>query len=316
MWNLKLNLICLALLTGAFSFAAGEPVMRAENHQCLRCHADQTYSFYNAWTEKEERRVMNPFHIIDTSLYLNGVHHSFSCVDCHSMDYQTYPHARELKLEPLATCIDCHGGDETYAQYHFEEIDADFARSVHAVKGGENFTCGKCHNQHYYKVIARNSSRVADIVSADNQMCLSCHTNAIRYRLTSVHDYPDFNTVHEWLPNHELHFRSVRCIDCHTSVMDSLMVPHNILAKEKAVKNCSQCHSSNSMLQATLYKYENLQARDQSGLLGAISPSRPYIIGANQVPLFKILSVSLLLATLAGIALHALLRVFIRNKRD
>jgi len=314
MLNLKLKLTCLAVGFTAMAALAEEPLMREENHLCLRCHADQTYSFFNEWTQKEERRIMNPFHIIDTNLYLSGVHKSFSCIDCHSMDYETYPHARELKLEPLATCIDCHGGDDTYAQYHFDQIDADFARSVHAVKGGEHFTCGKCHNQHYYKVIARNSTHISDIVSADNQMCLSCHTNAVRYRLTSVHEYPDFSTVHAWLPNHELHFRSVRCIDCHTSVEDSLMVPHNILPRENAVKNCSECHSANSMLQATLYKYENLQARETSGLLSAIKQERPYIIGANQVPLFKILSVSILLATLAGIVIHALLRVFIRKK--
>ncbi len=314
MLNLKLNLICLAIILTALVSSAQEPVMREENHQCLRCHAEQTYSFYNEWTAKEERRVMNPFHIIDTNLYLAGVHKSFSCIDCHSMDYKTYPHIRELKLEPLATCIDCHGGDDTYAKYHFELIDADFAKSVHAVKGGENFTCSKCHNQHYYKVIARNSSNISDIVSADNQMCLSCHTNAVRYRLTSIHDYPDFNSVHSWLPNHELHFRSVRCIDCHTSRKDSLMVPHNILPRENAVKNCSECHSANSILKATLYKYENLQSREKSGLISAIKQERPYIIGANQVPLFKIMSVVILLVTLAGIVIHALLRVFIRKK--
>ncbi len=314
--NLKLKLMFLLLLIPMAMTLAQEPGMREENHHCLSCHAEQTYSFFNEWTEKEERRLMNPFHIIDTNLYLSGVHKSFSCIDCHSMDYETYPHARELKLEPLATCIDCHGGDDTYAQYHFEDIDAEFSKSVHAVKGGEHFTCGKCHNQHYYKVIARTSSNIEDIVSADNQMCLSCHTNATRYRLTSVHDYPDFSSVHAWLPNHELHFRSVRCIDCHTSVKDSLMVPHNILGKENAVRNCSECHSANSMLQATLYKYENLQAREKSGFLSAITQERPYIIGANQVPLFKILSVSILLATLAGIIIHALVRLFHRKKQE
>lgn len=94
------------------------------------------------------------------------------------------------------------------------------------------------------------------------------------------------------------------------------MVPHNILGKENAVRNCSECHSANSMLQATLYKYENLQAREKSGFLSAITQERPYIIGANQVPLFKILSVSILLATLAGIIIHALVRLFHRKKQE
>ncbi len=314
MLNLKLRLLGLSLLVAFFTAGAEEAVMRTENHLCLTCHASQTYSFFNEWTQKEERRLMNPFHIIDTNLYLAGVHRSFSCVDCHSMDYGSYPHARELKLEPLTTCIDCHGGDDTYAKYHFEQIDADFQQSVHFVKGGEYFTCGKCHNQHYYKVIARTSDNIADIVSADNQMCLSCHTNASRYRLTSVHEYPEFSEVHAWLPNHELHFRSVRCVDCHTSAKDTLLVPHNILPKEQAVKNCSQCHSTNSMLRATLYKYENLQPKEQNRLIRAIKQERPYIIGANQVPLFKNLSVALLLATILGILIHAIFRVILNKK--
>lgn len=314
MLNHQLKLAAILFLGAVFSSGAKGQAMRDENKHCLECHASQTYSFVNEWTEKEERRIMNPFHIIDTSLYLSGVHQSFACTDCHSADYGNYPHARELKLEPLATCIDCHGGDDTYAKYNFEEIDEDFQKSVHFTRGGEHFTCGKCHNQHYYKVIARNSGNISDIVSADNQMCLSCHTNAVRYRLTSVHAYPEFSRVHAWLPNHELHFRSVRCIDCHTSVKDTLMIPHNILAKEQAVKNCSECHSTNSMLKATLYKYENLQSRESSGLLSAIKQERPYIIGANQVPFFKILSVSLLIATLIGIIIHASARVFIKKK--
>jgi len=303
----------LLMATSIDTLSGQDVVMRSDNHNCLNCHSRQTFTMFNDWTGQEERRLMNPYHIIDTVLYLNGVHRTFACIDCHSMEYETYPHLRELKLEPLATCIDCHGGDPHYEKYQFDRIDEEFQKSVHFLKGGEHFTCNKCHNQHYYRTIARTSTNVSDIVSADNQMCLSCHTDAARYRLTSVHEFPVFREVHSWLPNHELHFRSVRCIDCHTEVDNELIISHNILPKEQAVKNCSECHSANSLLQASLYRYENIQQRQTNGVFASILLEQPYIIGANQVPLFKYLSVGLLIATILGILIHATVRIILKK---
>ena len=88
------------------------------------------------------------------------------------------------------------------------------------------------------------------------------------------------------------------------------MISHNILSKEHAVKNCSECHSANSLLQASLYRYENIQMREEQGLFASVLLVQPYIIGANQVPLFKFLSVGLLIATILGIFIHASFRIF------
>ena len=315
MQNITKFLVSLFLVTGFYTADGQEVVMRSENALCLGCHSQQTFTMFNEWTGREERRLMNPYHIIDTTLFLTGVHQTFSCVDCHSMDYEEYPHLRELKLEPMMSCNDCHGGDPYYAHYQFDRIEEEFEKSVHYLKGGDNFSCAKCHNQHYYRPTARTSANVADIVSADNQMCLSCHTDAARYRLTTVQDFPVFREVHAWLPNHELHFRSVRCIDCHTAFEDDLMVAHNILTKEEAVRNCSECHSANTLLRATLYRYENIQSRQTNGVFASILQEQPYIIGANQVPIFKFLSVALLLATIFGIAIHATVRVVSKRKK-
>lgn len=305
--------LLVILVSSIFMLNGQDAVMKEDNHLCLQCHSQQTFTMFNDWTNAEERRLMNPYHIIDTTLFLSGVHKTFSCIDCHSMDYETYPHMRELKLEPMATCIDCHGGDPMYEKFQFDRIDEEFQKSVHFEKGGDHFTCNKCHNQHYYRTIARTSTLVSDIVSADNQMCLSCHTDAARYRLTSIHEFPVFTEVHSWLPNHELHFRSVRCIDCHTEIENDLIVSHNILAKEHAVKNCSECHSGSSRLQATLYRYENIQLRQAHGAFASILLDQPYIIGANQVPLFKYLSVGLLIATILGVAIHATVRIITKK---
>jgi nitrate/TMAO reductase-like tetraheme cytochrome c subunit len=309
MLNSKTYILLLIFFSFCAQLAAQSPVMREDSHTCLKCHSQQTYTLYNDWTMREERRLMNPYHVIDTMMYLTGVHKNFSCIDCHSMDYETYPHDRELKLEPMATCLDCHGGDPHYEQFQFERIDEEFQKSVHYSKSGDLFTCSKCHNQHYYRTTARTSSNVSDIVAADNQMCLSCHSNSARFSLAATEDFPIINDVHSWLPNHELHWRSVRCIDCHTAFDEGLMIAHNILPKEEAVKNCAECHSANSMLQATLYRYENIQSRQGKGIFSSFQTNQAYIIGANQIPLFKYLSVAILVIMLAGITVHIAFRI-------
>jgi hypothetical protein len=93
------------------------------------------------------------------------------------------------------------------------------------------------------------------------------------------------------------------------------MISHNILPKEQSVKNCSECHSANSLLQASLYRYENIQARKTEGVFASILQEQPYIIGANQVPVFKYLSISMLIITLLGIFIHALMRMFLIKKK-
>jgi len=214
-----------SLITNAQSYE------NARQHQCLKCHSNQTYTFLNTVKGKEEKRLMNPYFILDTVAMTNGVHKQFDCTDCHSSEYATYPHNGNLKLEPLSTCLDCHGGDESFAKYKFDQIQEEVNKSVHYKVYGENFGCSKCHSQHTYVTTARNSDNVLEIVDNDNKMCLSCHNDMKKYKLVSGHENPKLVEVHDWLPNQELHFRHVRCVECHTEVIDSLMVSHNILSK-------------------------------------------------------------------------------------
>jgi len=303
-----------------FSFSSGVFKLKGQtpeqNQVCLKCHTSQTFSLYNEWTEREERRLMNPLYILDTLKFAVGVHSTFNCIDCHSMDYETYPHNGELKLEPLMTCIDCHGGDETYASWKFDEIEEEFHKSVHYEIYGDQFSCSKCHSQHYYKPVARTSSSLLEIVQADNAMCLSCHDNMARYQLVSDTANLQVVQIHDWLPNQDLHFRRVRCIECHTQVKDSLLVSHNIMRKEHATRNCVECHSANSMLQASLYKYQNLQSRSsERGILSVIVAGNSnfsteyYVIGASRIPYLNLIYAVIFFATLGGILIHTILRI-------
>lgn len=281
----------------------------AQEHACFKCHSNQSYSFNNEVTGQMQKRLMNPYYILDTVAVSMGVHKGFDCTDCHSSEYQTYPHQANLKLEPLSTCLDCHGGDESFASYKFEQIQEEFNKSVHSQAYGDNFTCATCHDPHTYSPTARTSSDVMEIVDYSNRMCLSCHNDMKQYKLVSGHDNPLLVEVHEWLPNQALHFQHVRCIECHTQVVDSLMVSHNILKKEQAVKKCAECHSANSRLKASLYKYENLQKRAEVGGVNVILANSSYIIGTHQSPFLKLLSLIIFITALVGIAIHSIFRI-------
>ena len=209
----------------------------------------------------------------------------------------------------MSTCLDCHGGDASFAKYKFEEIETEFKKSVHFKAYGENFSCTKCHSQHTYVATARNSSNVLEIVDYNNKMCLSCHNDMKKYKLVSGHDNPKLVQVHDWLPNQELHFQHVRCIECHTEVVDSLMVSHNILSKDHASKKCAECHSANSKLKASLYKYENLKKRSSEGNIITILSNSSYLIGTHQIPFLKLLSLVIFFAVITGIIIHSIFRI-------
>ncbi len=302
-------LFLFALILHGITLQAEEKNENTDVNGCLKCHSHQTITFTNTLTKHEDKRLMNPFYILDKDHFAKGVHAKFKCIDCHSSEYEQYPHKAELKLEPLNTCLDCHGGDVKYASFQFEKIDEEFQKSIHFKKIGESFTCSKCHNQHYYQAKSRNSAIVSDIVLFSNEMCMSCHSNNTKFQLLSDKLKPALAQIHDWLPNQELHFKNVRCIECHTQVVDSLAVSHNILPKEQALKNCEECHSKNSMLEASLYKYKNLQSRNQEGKLNTIISNKSYVIGAYQNTWLQRISFIILALVLLGIGFHVIARI-------
>jgi hypothetical protein len=131
----------------------------------------------------------------------------------------------------------------------------------------------------------------------------------VEFKLVSGRENPELVQIHEWLPNQDLHFEQVRCIECHTEVIDGLMVSHHIQKKEQAVRNCVECHSANSMLKASLYKYQNLQEQSEEGGLRAVISNESYVIGSQQIPVLKTLSIIIFALTLMVIMIHGIFRV-------
>lgn len=297
------------------SFAqAGEEFELAETTKyCLQCHGNEYYTFDNSVTGVTEKKRMNPYFRIDSLGFKHGEHGGFSCDDCHSPDYKSYPHNAELKLDYKYTCQDCHSGDPAYAHLHFDEIEQEALSSVHAQRLGDAFRCEMCHSPHTNRLVASSQKYgIKDIVSFDNGMCLSCHGDGNKYQTLVDHNQPALESVHSWLPNQSLHFKNVRCIECHTSRNDTMMVAHNILPKEQAVNRCAECHSTNSLLQDKLYKYLVTEARAENGIASAFQ-NKSYVIGKNRYQLLNTISLIIFGLVLVGVGFHAAIRIIKRK---
>jgi len=283
----------------------------SENENCLKCHGQSKFYVDNKESGKTMTKKMYSELIIRRDLFYVSNHREFKCIDCHSEDYMTFPHAGNLMMQSMPNCLDCHGGDPKYAKYHFENIEKEFNESVHVKRLGANFTCWKCHNGHFYKITARPSENIKHTISYDNAICLNCHADSLNYQLLTDKENPNLITKHDWLPNQKLHFTSVRCIECHTrkSSNDSTLVAHEILPKQQAVKKCQECHSSNSILLATLYRYEIKEKRSSRGFITGSIVNDKYVIGANRNYYLNVLSIIIFISVLIGILVHTILRM-------
>lgn len=283
-----------------------------ENSICFNCHGSPTFNYYNAVQERNVTKRMNPYYLIDSVLYYKQNHSSFECVDCHSYDYKSFPHDNELQMELRPDCIDCHEGDDATLGYNFELIYDEFYESVHSTKHSEEFTCWMCHNPHSYKINARNNDNIRETIVYDNNICLSCHADINKYQLISSKKNPNVIDMHDWLPNQIAHFAHVRCIECHALTSDNILVAHKIKTKSEAVKKCVECHSQNSMLMASLYKFQAEEKRNKFGFFNAATLSDSYIIGANRNYYLNVISAVIFGVIIFFIIVHATLRILLK----
>lgn len=283
------------------------------NDHCLNCHAHNYFVYANKVAGKQSKHKMESGMRIDTLLFYQSNHRNFKCTDCHSEDFATWPHTAEVRMEPKMNCIDCHGGDEKYAKFQFEKIEAEYAMSTHAQKFGENFSCWTCHEPHTYKISARSDSVINKIIAYDNNICLSCHNNINKFELISDNAKPNIIAKHDWLPNQARHFQNVRCIECHAHVKDSLLVAHNVQPKEKAVKLCQECHSKNTILKNSLYQYQLKSKATGLGFDNEVILNSSYVIGANRNVYLNKISIAIFVLVLAGISIHTILRILKKN---
>lgn len=292
-----------------------DPANIEQNEACLKCHGQTMYYYFNSAIEREIKERMSPYYIVDSSEYYVSNHKNFLCVDCHSSEYESFPHSGQLRMEPKFTCLDCHGGDDTYAKFNFEQIEIEFHKSVHSSKHSDDFTCSMCHNPHTYKINARTNEEIANFILYDNEICLTCHADISKYQLLTTLENPSVLETHSWLPNQVLHFKSVRCIECHAEINNDILVSHNVLPKERAVKRCVECHSKDSRLLASLYKFQFSDERSLLGFSNEEMLSETYVIGANRNYYLNFISIGLFGLVLLALCIHAVLRIIFNTKK-
>jgi len=280
-----------------------------ENENCLKCHGQSKYTYENPESKKTVTKRMFAELIMNRDVFYVSNHREFKCTDCHSEDYGTFPHAGNLRMEAKANCIDCHGGDEKYAKYKFEQIESEFQASVHSEKHSEDFTCWMCHNAHTYKINARTNENLKETITYDNLICLNCHSDIKNYQLLTNKIKPNILQKHEWLPNQASHFTNVRCIECHARNEDILVVAHHVVPKNQAVRKCESCHSKNSILYASLYKFQVRENIQKEGIIKGLLLGDATTIGPDKSNTLNIISLVIFGLTILVIIIHAALRI-------
>jgi len=299
--------------TGAYDTTAFKSPFFEDNERCFVCHGQNRYEYTNENLGRQVRAMMFSERVVDRSEFYESNHKSFSCTDCHSASYVQFPHPGELRMEQMYNCIDCHGNDEKFAQFHFEEIEASYQLSTHYKLEEEGFTCWDCHGPHDYKINVRNSSNLKETILYDNNICLRCHSNFDQFQLLTEREEINILQKHDWLPNQESHFKNVRCIECHSEINDTILVSHLINPMEKAVRRCNECHSQNSMLMSTLYKFQSKEQR-KDGFFNGIILNQSYVIGANRNEYLNILSIIIFAVVIVIISIHIYFRLTGKTK--
>lgn len=280
-----------------------------ENETCFVCHGQSKYTYENKEAKKTITKKMYTEVIIKRDVFYTSNHREFKCTDCHSEDYTTFPHSGNLRMESKAGCIDCHSGDEKYAKFKFEKIEKEFQESVHSQTHSEDFTCWMCHNAHSYEINARTSENRPETIIYDNLICMNCHGDIRNYQLLTDKKKPNLIEKHEWLPNQVSHFTNVRCIECHAKNVDTLVVAHQVVPKKEAVRKCESCHSKNSILYATLVKYQIYENIQKKGLIRGLFFSETATIGPDQNDTLNKISLVIFALVLIIIFIHAFFRI-------
>ena len=284
---------------------------------CLVCHGKLIYTLTDTVMGMTRKQLMSEQNLVIPGMFYNSVHWSFSCLDCHSEDFKIFPHSIEARFETSWGCIDCHGYDPNYEQYGFEKIDEEYQKSVHYTATDGLITCWKCHDPHYYNPLARQTQGGREYIIRSNEMCLRCHSNADVMGLITDENVEIVLPKHEWLPDVERHLEAVRCIDCHTRMNDSVLVAHEVMPADSAVRGCTDCHSQNSILMGTLYKYAAKESRDEKGFVnGVMLRNDSYVIGANRSKLISFAGLLIIGMTLAFALVHTIFRIVIKPKEQ
>ena len=308
LWKL-FPLLCAATapLWAYASTTGTEEAVRQANEACFACHSQA--AIHNPPRPGLDLSVLSKMtNSPAPETYPGSNHGKVACTQCHGRVYDDYPHPEGAR-EKRSDCAECHASKVM-------RIEQQFDASVHAVRLRDRFTCSTCHDPHR-DLIAYRLVDPRRIVAQDNRHCLGCHDSDAAFARTLGHllpaesaspkARPDIDRIHAWLPNTRLHWASVRCVECHTPAGKTLS--HEILAKDRAERQCVACHSQDSALKARLYRHLQKEENERLGFFNSIILTHAYVLGATRNPLLDAVVGGLFALTVLGILVHAAGRV-------
>ena len=251
---------------------------------------------------------------IDPQEMIKSNHSGLSCRTCHGPGFDAYPHFDEARRERL-DCLHCHQNNNDFPRELFESIEKSFHRSIHFQSMPEAFGCSSCHDPHTFYSLANtpDDAGLTALVARDNAICLGCHKQSESLENVSEKTLLKLSESHAWLPEVERHWRSVRCVECHTQ--GDRQRNHFILGSEYAVRTCDTCHSRDSILISKLYRYRATEERNKAGFTHSVVMNDAYIIGMTRNLWLDWGSLALITGTLLGVGGHGLAR-WITTRRN
>ena len=284
---------------------AHQEKIRQANAECFACHSPEGLKAPpkdGLDLQKLRGLLQHP------DVFGHSDHQRLACTKCHNEGYDAHPHAEDAQ-DMTSTCSDCHSKKANLIEQQFEKsVHADLADTI---------TCTTCHDPHRMRV-ADKQSDPARIVAQDNRVCLGCHDSDEQFAQFAPEkkSRPLIDDIHSWLPNTRLHWKAVRCVECHTpAVAAGEMMSHQILNKEKAEKNCLSCHSASSTLKTRLYRHLVKEEQQRLGFANSVILSNSYVLGATRHPLLDALVLGAFAVMLLGLLAHGLGRFLARGKR-
>ncbi|MCW5964674.1 MAG: hypothetical protein KIT83_11600 [Bryobacterales bacterium] len=304
-WSPILRLFVWALLTTvAYAQEGPVPVSSGDTVEyCLRCHGMQTMGQIETLGRIRSLAV-------DAEAFKSSTHGAKSCTFCH-YGFGEFPHSEKVVARRKPQCTSCHRG-ERYENWGFPAVKEEFDASVHKATLGDAFTCFACHDPHTFEP-SRDHRTIPLTVAYSNAICMQCHQDRERMVTRFAIATAPLEATHAFLPNRDVHWRTVRCLDCHTAPNER-MVSHHILPKEEAVRNCVECHSQESRLMSKLYVHRVEEERQTAGFLNSVVLNDAYVVGMTRNRYLDAVSIGLAIITLIGIFLHALGRYLARRK--
>ena len=307
--TIALAVACL-VRSGSAAGTQQDPVLaekvRAANAQCFACHTQ-------AGLANPPRADMDLVHLgkllVNPGAYEHSNHGGVDCKNCHGQAVAVFPHRAGAHAE-ISQCSECHA-------QKVMRLEPQFDKSAHVRQVPGKFTCVTCHDPHKY-LVAQQIGDPRRIVRQDNAMCIDCHgDDAAFHALAPDTRRPDLALIHDWLPNVQLHWQAVRCVECHTppSTVRQLSLSHEILAKDRAERECVTCHTRDSSLRTRLYRHLIAEEEETAGFANAVILRSAYVVGATRNTYVDTAGTWLLGLTVAGVLVHGVLRIFAALRR-